>query len=188
MERISVDVITKFKGGDKNAFKDIYAHYSPSIYSLSIQLLKDDVLAEEMVQECFMKFWLNREEILVDRDVWPYLYVMCKRLCFNVLRDIKLARKSSEFFQEELVNDVEHRIYHRDLQHHLQLYIAQLPLQQRIAWILSREEGFTHQEIAAHMDISKNTVKNHIVQALKFLRDRLSNHGFISFLLLYFFS
>lgn len=187
MERISIDVMMKFKDGDKTAFKTIYVRYSPSIYSVSTQLLKDGDLAEEMVQECFMKLWLSRSGIQVERDLWPYLYVMCKRLCFNVLRDKEIVKKSIEYFQEDLVNDVEHRVYHNELQHHLQLCIAQLPLQQRTAWILSREEGFTHQEIAARMDISQNTVKNHIGQALKFLRDRLSSQGFISLSLVYIF-
>lgn len=187
MERISTHVITNFKRSDKAAFKEIYARYSPGIYSVSRQLLKDDGLAEEMVQECFLKLWLNREEVREELDVWPFLYVMCKRLCLNVLRDLQIAKKSTEFFREEVVNDVEHRVYHNELRDQLQRYVAMLPRQQRTAWILSREEGFTHQEIATQMDISQNTVKNHIVQAMKFLRERLSNQGFISFLLLFLF-
>lgn len=187
MESISKHVITQFKSGDKNAFKHIYVYYSPRVFSLSKQLLKDNELAEEMVQECFMKLWINRLKIKEDLDIWPYLFVMCKRLCLNVLRDIKMARTSIDFFQENAVNDVEHTVYHNELQHELKRYVAMLPSQQRTAWILSREEGFTHQEIASQMEISQNTVKNHIVQAVKFLKKRLASRELISLLLFLFF-
>src|SRR5690606_10556049 len=61
--------------------------------------------------------------------------------------------------------------------------VGNLPAQQQLIFRLSREEGMTHEEISRHLQISKSTVKNHLVAALRTLRRTLSEHDMISLLL-----
>jgi len=187
MNKIPVDVLCNFKNGSKVAFKDIYTCYASSIFDVATKILRNESLAEEIVQESFLKLWLNRANINPHLDVWPYLFVICKRLCFNSIRNSSVAKEALKTIQSEEINDVEEKINYNELQHQLQFYVDALPHQQKTAWILSRVEGFSHQQIALEMGISQNTVKNHIGQAIKFLRKRLSNSNCIYLLLIYLF-
>jgi RNA polymerase sigma-70 factor (ECF subfamily) len=64
----------------------------------------------------------------------------------------------------------------RNLRANFREWIEDLPERQREALLLSREQGMSHQEIAQVMDVSPNTVNNHIVKAMSTLRDRVNHH------------
>lgn len=146
------------------------------------------MLAEEVVQECFVKLWLNKERINPQYELWYYLYVMCKRLCLNSIRNQRVAKEASQHvYVTPAINDVEEGLHYGELQQLLQSYIDRLPEQQRIAFNLSRKEGLSHQEISGKMGISQNTVKNHISQALKALRRWLVNIDYTTIFIFYFF-
>lgn len=166
-------ILLRIKQGDRLAFRSLYDAYAPWLYDLGFKLLKDTAGAEELVQDCFVKLWANREEIREDRDIWPWIYVMAKRLCFNQLRHARVTKKYLAQVADVLVNDVEQRLYVRELESQLEYSIESLPEQQKKALRLSRLEGYSHQQIATEMGISPNTVKNHITQALKSLRKTL---------------
>lgn len=164
------NIVLRVKKGDRDAFRLLYDRYAPFLFDLGFQLLKDTGMAEELVQDCFVKLWAQREQIREDQDIWPFIYVMAKRLCFNQLRHERVARKYRVDIKEPISNDVEQRLHLRELESQLELSIECLPEQQKKALRLSRLEGYTHQQIASEMGISPNTVKNHITQALKNLR------------------
>lgn len=167
------DILVQIKQGDKQAFRALYDAYAPFVFDLGFKLLKDTGLAEEMVQDCFVKIWAGREEIREDKEIWPLIYVVAKRLCFNQLRHARVAKKYLVQIEDAAVNDVQDRLDVRELEISLQRSIDNLPEQQKKALTLSRMEGYSHQQIAAEMGISPNTVKNHITQALKNLKKTL---------------
>jgi RNA polymerase sigma-70 factor (ECF subfamily) len=73
----------------------------------------------------------------------------------------------------------------RDLEQYADKVIATLPRQQKMVYMLSRDKGLSHKEIAEQLQISPNTVKNHIVEALKTLKAQLKYSDFIC--ILFFF-
>ncbi|MDR2284063.1 MAG: RNA polymerase sigma-70 factor [Sphingobacterium sp.] len=166
-------ILLRIKQGDRLAFRSLYDTYAPSLFDLGFKLLQDTAAAEELVQDCFVRVWANRLDLREDQEIWPLIYVMAKRLCFNQLRHARVARKYLVQIEHELVNDVEQRLDIRELESHLEHSIENLPDQQKRALRLSRLEGYSHQQIAVEMGISPNTVKNHITQALKNLRKTL---------------
>lgn len=166
-------ILLRIKQGDRSAFRSLYDAYAPLLFDLGVRLLQDTAAAEELVQDCFVKVWANRMDLREDKEIWPLIYVMAKRLCFNQLRHVRVARKYLVQVEHELVNDVEQRLHIRELESQLEHSIENLPDQQKRALRLSRMEGYSHQQIAAEMGISPNTVKNHITQALKNLRKTL---------------
>ncbi|ERJ57746.1 RNA polymerase sigma-70 factor [Sphingobacterium paucimobilis] len=173
MTTITKGILLRIKQGDRLAFRALYDAYAPLLYDLGFRLLRDTAAAEELVQDCFVKVWSTRAEIQEDRDLWPLIYVMAKRLCFNQLRHARVTRKYLVEVTDVQVNDVEQRLDVRELESHLEHSIESLPEQQKRALRLSRLEGYSHQQIAAEMGISPNTVKNHITQALKNIRKTL---------------
>lgn len=158
---------------------------SPSVHLHGYRLpsvLKDKEQSEEIVQEAFINLWLNREKLNADGNIWLYLYVISKRLSLNALRQVG---KSSILVEKllhrisELQNTTEEQILAHDLEHYAEKLIEKLPRQQQLIFKLSRIEGMSHKEIAEQLQISPNTVKNHMVEALKTLKTHLKYSDFL---------
>ena len=185
--------IRQLIAGDEAAFKKIYYLYGERIYALAFRFLKNREQSEEIVQETFINLWLSRTKLDSGGDLWLYLYVIAKRLSLNALR--KVCR-SAELTQDLLYhinkihNGNEENFLAHELEHFADRIINQLPKQQQIIFKLSRMEGLSHKEIAAQLRISPNTVKNHMVEALKTIKSRLcyADIIFISIILNLFFS
>jgi len=82
-----------------------------------------------------------------------------------------------------LSNDVEEQVSISENNRLLQEAITMLSPQRQLVYRLSRYEGLDHKQIAEEMQLSRNTVKNHMVQALRFIRTYLNNKGIFIFLL-----
>ncbi len=167
----------------------MYTVFSEQVYQLAFRFLKDTSWSEEIVQEVFLKLWLNRQGLDESGNMWLYLYVITKRLCLNRLREI---RKSSILFDQlmanikQVNNQTEDELMAMDMERCAQQIISSLPKQQQLVFNLSRQEGLSHKEIAQQLGISPNTVKNHMVEALRTLKSSLQQSGYTYFLALTF--
>lgn len=171
MEEISCEIIIELKKGNQEAFKKVYKSYANSIFKTAKYILKNDSWAEEVVQETFLKLWLAKDNIDIHQPLLAYIYVIAKRLCFNKLRSIKTDKKAIEELSYHIeVYRLEDQFQTSEIKKLLKSAVEKLTTQQKLVWKLSREEGFTHKQIAEQLGISLNTVKNHLVQALKLLR------------------
>lgn len=189
MQSEPIEIIRRVKGGDRNAFKIFYNTHAFFVFGIAYRILKDKSMAEEVVQECFVNLWINKEQIEEQKDIRSFIFVIAKRICLNNLRKLNYGHSYLQQVKMNNVNDVEEKINFNELEQALINFIACLPNQQRIAFELSRKEGFTHQQIADKMGISPNTVKNHISKALAELRVYLksTNYEVPLFLLFFFF-
>ena len=188
---IDENAIRRLIAGDESVFTAVYELYSEKVYRLAYRFLKDKEQSEEIVQETFINFWLGREKLDPAGDLWLYLYVISKRLSLNALR--KIGRSSvliEKLLQQisDLQNNTEEFIITHDLEQYIEKAIDKLPHQQQRGFKLSRIEGLSHKEIAEKLQISPNTVKNHMVEALKTLKKHLKYADFccLAFLLIYF--
>ncbi len=172
--------IRQLMAGDELAFQKIYDVHSDKVYQLAFRFLKDTVWSEEIVQDVFLKLWLSRDGLDEQGNLWLYLYVITKRLCLNKLREI---RKSSVLFEklmhgmEVADSHTEERLMADEMEQYAKRAVENLPRQQQLIFKLSREEGLSHHEIAQKLGLSPNTVKNHMVQALKTLKASLRRSG-----------
>jgi len=175
--------------GRKSAFEQLYHSYSNRVFNLSFFLLKDTGWSEDVVQDVFVKLWENRSGLQRDQNLWTYLYVMTKRQALNKLRSVKRSNACFERLWTQ-ISEVEDNLHDtvvaKELKENIKKLLRLLPRQQRTVFSLSRLEGFSHREIAERLNISPNTVKNHIVQAAKYLKNERLYHDL--FLLAIFFS
>lgn len=186
--------IQQLISGDESAFRMIYDQYSDKLYKLAFRFLKDREQSEEIVQETFIKLWLSREKLDPNGNIWLYLYVIGKRLSLNKLREIYKSTDLTRqllLYIKEAKNNTEEDILVYDLEQFTEKIINLLPRQQQLIYKLSRREGYSHKEIADQLHISPNTVKNHMVEALKTLKSHLKYADMINLILLgwciYFF-
>jgi RNA polymerase sigma-70 factor (ECF subfamily) len=186
---INSNHIQQLIAGDEAAFDAIYEAYSSKVYRLAYRFLKDGQQSEEIVQECFINLWTNRQRLNTEGDMWLYLYVIAKRLSLNSLRQICQSRELSDKLVNHIAtvhNDTEEEMLVSDLEQYTERIINKLPRQQQLIFRLSRVEHLSHKEIADQLQISPNTVKNHMVEALKTLRSQLQYSDLIFMLALLF--
>lgn len=182
--------ISQLMAGDESAFAAVYEWYGEKVYRLAFRFLKDQAYSEEIVQETFIKLWLTKDKLDPQRDLWLYLFVIAKRLSINTLRQ---HYQSANAFEQlairmaEIHNVTEEEIIAHDLEQFTQKILQKLPKQQQQIFKMSRLEGLTHKEIAERLRISPNTVKNHMVEALKTLKSYLKYADFMCLILLYFY-
>lgn len=167
------DLLAHIADGDPGAFAVIFHHYRHRIYSYAFHLSGDAAQADELVQETFMKVWLHRDRIphVLRFDNW--LFTIARNQVFDMLKD--MARESAfrrriAGMQEPGVNPVEDRVLSRENEVRLQEALDKLPPRQKLIFTMSRHRGMKHGEIADQLQISRHTVKTHLVQALKTLR------------------
>lgn len=182
--------------GNQVAFRWVYNEYVEMVYQLAIHIVKEDVYADEIVQDTFLQLWHSRERLDPQTNIKTLLFVICRNNSFNKLKVIRRQRErfvaigdknldSSLSFEEEPMAE-------KDLREALEAIISKLPPKQQTIFRLSRIEGLSHKEIAEQLHISKNTVKNHVIAALKsvktelnHLRTQSSVFALISFYLFY---
>lgn len=181
--------IENLRKGDQQTFEQVYNHYSSQVYRLAFRFLKDKAQSEEIVQETFIKLWLNRHKLDVSGNLWLYLYVIAKRLSLNELRKISQSEELSAQLLlniTEAHNHTEEEILAADMEKFTESVLNKLPNQQQTIFRLSRVEGLTHQQIAEKLGISPNTVKNHMVEALKNIKNQLKDTELVYFMALIF--
>ncbi|MDN5286662.1 MAG: polymerase sigma-70 factor [Mucilaginibacter sp.] len=186
---INSNHIEQLIAGDEPAFDAIYEMYGAKVYRLAFRFLKDKEQSEEVVQECFINLWTSRQKLNPEGNIWLYLYVIAKRLSLNALRQICQSRELSGKLISHIStvhNSTEEDVLAHDLGHFAENIINKLPKQQQLIFRLSRIEHLSHKEIAEQLQISPNTVKNHMVEALKTLKSHLHYADMIYFLALFF--
>ena len=182
------DLLARVAEGDERAFGIVFHHYRSKIYSYAFHLSGDTAQADELVQEVFLKVWLNRDKLPHVLRFENYLFTIARNQVFDMLKTIA---RESEFrrqiagFLDAGANPVEDQLLNRENELRLRQALDQLPPRQRLIFTLSRSQGMKHEEIADHLNISRHTVKTHLVQALKTLRTllRFSGDGWLPALL-----
>ncbi|SDJ91344.1 RNA polymerase sigma-70 factor, ECF subfamily [Pedobacter sp. ok626] len=180
-------IIIALKAGDELAFRKVFDLHFHKLYAFCFRFLKNKQHAEEIVNDALLNVWTNRNRIDEERTILPYLYTITRRLALNALRDIATSQKAMDelwFNIERLSNETEELVLLNDLMQFTESAVIHLPAQQQLVFRMSRYEGLNYDEIAELLNLSRNTVKNHLVAALKTLRTRFNESDAAYFLLL----
>lgn len=174
--------------GNENAFAVLVERKWNNIYLQALTYVKVSAQAQDIVQEVFIKIWQNRKKLPAVENFDSYLFIIARNHIISALR------KKSHFPLDADDLEIEEKNYLPDralAQKNLAALIAKaielLPQQQKKAYLLSRDQDLSHEEIAASMQVSKEAVKKNICRALNFLRNYLTTHSDITivFLILY---
>jgi len=181
------ELLLALKAGDEAAFRKVFDLHFKRLHTFSFRFLKNKEQAEEIVHDALLNLWLNRQKLNTELSVLPYLYTITRRLALNALRDVATSQKAMDRLwvtMEKLSNETEEAVLLSDLKQFTEQSLLSLPLQQQIVFKMSRYEGLSYDEIAEKLNISRNTVKNHLVAALKTLRTHFGQSDTAYFILL----
>lgn len=185
------ELIKKIVVSDEKAFSILFFKYLPVLNNFATKFTKSADIAQEIIQEAFVRVWLNREKLEHVDNVKAYLYKYVSNECLAYLRkklkDEKVIDKL-KINHSDSSNTTSEAIDLNEINKIISSAVEKLPQQRKKIFRLSRNEGKTIPEIAELLGVSSNTVKNSLVIALKSVKDELSWYGITLVLyFLYFF-
>ena len=188
-------LIKSLQKGEKFAFEAVYTDFFGVIYHLSLQYLHDEKIADEIVQDSFIKIWEIRETLNDRFNIRNFLYTITKNNCLNYLRNQKTALKHQENlkymemqFNYEALEKMGSYIEFEELRLKIDQAIASLPEDLRETFLLSRFDELQYKEIAEKLSISIKTVEARMTRSLKILRHELKDYLTVIYLITNLFS
>ena len=170
------EILRQIAHGDETAFRLLFNEHWQNIYGVAYMLTKSAPIAEDMVQEIFMKLWIKREQLPGVENFRNYLFIVARNHIFNELKkrsaDILFTNHLLEYFHD-IKETPEKKLLLKETEQIIDQVIERLPQQQKMIYRLSREEGLSRNEMAERLGIAPNTVRNHLAKALEMIRHEL---------------
>ena len=171
------ELLRQLSEGSEDAFSRLFHFHRRYIYGIAFKFLKSASLAEEIVQDVFLKVWHKREEMIYVQRLESYLFIMARNFIFDRLKKMSYeAVYDISALDVSTTDDTEYLVRQHQYEKLLQQAIEMLPAQQRQVYQLARGENLSHEMIAQRMQLSKLTVKKHMAMALQSIRKRLERH------------
>jgi RNA polymerase sigma-70 factor (ECF subfamily) len=169
-------LVLQLRNNEVKAFDALFHKYSGKLYRFSFSLLKNNEDAKEIIQETFFRVWNKRTEIDSGKSFKSFLFAISYNLVVDQLRlrmkDKEFRRFLQEYFEQgELCSPSE--TDYETLTKQIESAVHELPDKRKQIYVLSREKGLSHKEIAGQLGISVKTVENQINLSLKHIRYRL---------------
>ena len=176
------ELLRHIADGNADSYKLLFNRYWDQIYSTVFYFTKYPETSADLTQDIFAHIWAKRKYLLSVNNFESYLYISARNLIFDRLRKKEFSGSRDNFFRQyfsDTVSDQDPSLQLEYKEFHALIHqaINQLTPQQQSVFKLSRFEGLNHAEIADQMGLSKRTVKNYMVNAIKFIRDYLKSHS-----------
>jgi RNA polymerase sigma-70 factor (ECF subfamily) len=155
--------------GDEKSFRILFDHYKDRFYWTVYKMTGREEIAEETVQEVFLNIWRQREALTEVKDPDAYFFTIVYRQVYLFYKKQAIEKKGMLAVSEtsESRNFTDETILAKESERMIQKAITRLPSQQKRVFELSKLEGLTRVQIAEKLEISPNTVRNHMSEAMK---------------------
>jgi RNA polymerase sigma-70 factor (ECF subfamily) len=182
------ELLDRLRQGEQQAFTQLYHLYSERLYGNLLKLVKSPAVAEEILQDIFIRIWEKRQTIDIHTSFRSYLF----RIGENKVIDFyRRARRDKDLYAyikaaaTEQYTHIEESLLSRENAELLQTAIGALPPQRRQVFELCKLQGKSYQEVSGLLNISVSTINDHIVKATRSIRQHIwSRHGTAGALLL----
>jgi RNA polymerase sigma factor (sigma-70 family) len=172
-------LLLKTIDSDETAFKELFLNYQPVLYNFICFKTTNSSLAQDLVQETFVKVWLNRSSLKPDLSFFSYLVKICNNLLKDHFKYLDVRERHEDsvpHIQPSLFDNPENALEY-SLLHDEILLVANNYFSDtcRTIFFLSRIEQKSNLEIADMLDIPRKKVENHLYKALQSLRKNLTH-------------
>lgn len=170
------NLIKHIVAGKEEAFDYIFRKYYRTLCANAIVLLKDDDLAQSVVQDCFIQFWEKRKKLKDVKEIYSFLSVMVRNKSIDRLRKEEREKRVVDILKSRLKESVEENsAISSEFEDIFQKAVLKLPERCRMAFEYSRFDGLKYSEIAKEMNVSQKAVEGLMGRALKILRVELKD-------------
>jgi RNA polymerase sigma-70 factor (family 1) len=173
--------------GNRDAFAQLYTSHLDHLFRYIFLFTKSKEETEEILQEIFLKIWVNRTKLPELDSFKNYLYRVAKNKVLDAVRHIQVRHKvlseikrTKDIAVPATSDQCAYREYYRLVQH----AIEKLPPKRKLIFRLNIENGLSLDEIAQKLNISRSVVQKQSSKATHFVREYLSKHAEISFSIL----
>jgi len=169
-------LLALLRSGEESAYREIYNRHYSVLCHYAQNFLRDSFLSEAVVNDTIYHLWEIRENLLITTSLRQYLMTAVRNRCLNYLKANRKENASIEeavrvCLGEEVVLG---QMLANEQEKALAEAVEELPDECRTVFKMSRFESLSYAEISSLLGISANTVKYHIVRALKALRKKIS--------------
>ena len=168
-------LIINLKKGEEQAYIYLVDNYSKRLYAYALSLSNDKVMAQDIIQNVFLRIWEKRKKIDVNTSLLNYLF----KSVYNEFLNLYKKKKSTMLLEQKYFNSLEKisADYNdnnlKKAMERITIEIHSLPPKCREVFILSRKDGLTNIEISDYLNVSIKTVEAHITKAFSILRKEL---------------
>ncbi len=170
--------------GDEDAFEKLFDLYLPRIQPVILQIVKSEIVAKDIVQDVFLRLWLNRTKLTDIDQPKNYIFRIVYNQSFKYLQRHLIQEKATSVLKsEQNVTDtavfMDHALDMAEVYRMIETAILTLPPQSRKIYRLNRIAGYKPREIASHLGISVQSVRNSLTRSGQTIREYLGNHGIV---------
>jgi len=169
-------LVAGIKRDDYSSYNQLFMRYYSRLCAYVFNLTQNNSASEDIVQELFIRLWINRKKLEINTNVSGYLYRSSKNATLNFYRAEKNRLKSIRNMPIQEWQTDEDQIEQIEFSVALNKCIGQLPERSRDVFMKSRLDGMKQQEISDELGISVKTIKNQIWKSLQFLKACLELH------------
>jgi RNA polymerase sigma-70 factor (ECF subfamily) len=169
------ELVRKICQGDPSSFEKFFHRYCQVLIDFGRRYVNDTQIAENIVQNVFLKIWEFKEKLDPSANIKTYLYTSVKNQALNYLRHLNVENQYAENVDILTAPTPEDNKFQKEIKESVYKAIAQLPKKTRIIFLMNRFDNLTYKEIAKIQNISIKTVETQMGRALKFLRNHLSH-------------
>lgn len=193
MEHTERLIVDQLKRGNEEAYKYIYDHHYVLLCHVANQYVRDTFLAETIVGDVIFHLWEIRGSLNITTSIRSYLIRAVRNRCLDYInsehekREVSFSGLVSQEMPEERYLQSDNyplgTLLERELENEIRIAIRKLPAECRHVFEKSRFEEKKYEEIATELNISINTVKYHIKNALALLQKELNKYLIALYLL-----
>ncbi len=177
-------LVERIRSGDVAAFRELYDAHAPGLLGFALGQLRSRELAEEVVQELFLKLWKHRTKwVLVRRSAKAYLFSALRNVIASHRRSLRALPRRGETVEASTTllaalpgsESADGRLEEAELLRMLDVAVASLPSRCRETFLLVRRQGLSYAEAAEVLDVSVKAIEMNMVRALAALRIELAD-------------
>ena len=187
------ELFDQVKAGDQKAFEQLFSIYFARLNDFAKNVVRDDVISQDIVQEVFVKVWESSAEI-ESINMEAFFFRLVRNRCIDYIKHIKvvnnrmqeihISSKYEELYRIDFIGNEPYVLIEQELKAKIEQTIQGLPERCREVFIMSRIEGLKNKEIAEKLDINIKNVERHISRAMQSFRQNFSEELPIAIILL----
>lgn len=175
-----MDLLRQIAKGNEQAFKLLINLYGKRFLAVAVKMTRSEETAKDMVQDVFLSIWTNREGLAEVVNPSSYFFTVLYRRIYRHLKKLALEKKLLENVSDTAItNNTEEMVLAHESNELIIKAISKLPPQQQLIFKLVKQEGLSREDIAHRLKISPHTVRNHLAEAVRFIRSFIQRSALI---------